>query len=363
MNIIPDNAQRHVVPEDPAMCNDRLSPTVTGRAPSDHTPSGRTIPRPASAGAGGARAGVTVVVAALTLSLSACGGSADASGNISGTTASGAKTLSVVASTNVYGDIVKQIAGDKVEVTSIISDPAQDPHSYEADAITQLALSKADLVIENGGGYDDFVDTMLKTASNGSAQVINAVDLSGKQAPAGGELNEHVWYDFPTVARVATAVSAALSALAPANAALFERNTRAFTVKLADLEAQETAITSAHAGTGVAITEPVPLYLLTASGLVNKTPGEFSEAIEEGTDVPAAVLNQTLKLLRNGDVTVLAYNEQTAGPETEKVLTEAKADKVAVVPVTETLPDGQDYLSWMTSNLQALSAALGQRGR
>ena len=132
--------------------------------------------------------------------------------------------LSVVASTNVYGDIVKQIAGDKVEVTSIISDPAQDPHSYEANATTQLALSKADLVIENGGGYDDFVDTMLKTASNGSVRVINAVELSGKQAPAGGELNEHVWYDFPSVAKVATAITGALSASAPADAALFERN-------------------------------------------------------------------------------------------------------------------------------------------
>jgi zinc/manganese transport system substrate-binding protein len=306
------------------------------------------------------RLGLIPLGVAAALALSACGGSDPAgAGSSAAPSNAAAETLSVVASTNVYGDIVTQIAGDKVKVTSIISDPAQDPHSYEANATTQLALSKADLVIENGGGYDDFVDTMLKTAKNDSVTVINAVNLSGKQAPAGGQLNEHVWYDFPTVAKVTAAVTAALSAKAPADATLFASNAAAFTAKLTELEGQEAAIKTAHAGAGVAITEPVPLYLLEASGLVNKTPGEFSEAIEEGTDVPAAVLNQTLKLFRTGEVTVLAYNEQTAGPETEKVLTEAKTDKVGVVPVTETLPEGKDYVTWMTANLQALSAALG----
>jgi zinc/manganese transport system substrate-binding protein len=306
------------------------------------------------------RLGLIPIGVAAALVLSACGGSDTAGASSAAAPSSpAAATLSVVASTNVYGDIVKQITGDKVQVTSIISDPAQDPHSYQANATTQLALSKADLVIENGGGYDDFVDTMLKTAKNETVTVINAVDLSGKQAPSGGELNEHVWYDFPTVGKVTAAVTAALSAASPADAAGFASNAAAFTAKLTELEAQEAAIKAAHAGAGVAITEPVPLYLLDASGLVNKTPGEFSEAIEEGTDVPVAVLNQTLKLFRSGDIKALAYNEQTAGPETEKVLAEAKADKVAIVPVTETLPEGKDYVAWMTSTLQALSAALG----
>jgi zinc/manganese transport system substrate-binding protein len=318
------------------------------------------LARTGLASSGLARTGLAgSLVAVLALTLSGCGGSDAAAGSSSTATGSAAQPLSVVASTNVYGDIVKQIAGDKVKITSIISDPAQDPHSYEANATTQLELSKASLVIENGGGYDDFVDTMLKSADNESVTVLNAVELSGRQAPAGGELNEHVWYDFPSVQKLTTAITQALSAASPADAALFTSNAAAFTAKLTELEAQEAAIKAAHAGAGVAITEPVPLYLLEASGLVNKTPEEFSEAIEEGTDVPAAVLNDTIKLFRGGDVKVLAYNEQTAGPETEKVLTAAKADKVAVVSVTETLPEGKDYVSWMTANLQALSAALG----
>lgn len=290
-----------------------------------------------------------------------CGSSSSDETSTASSSTSG--QISVIASTNVYGDIVAQVAGAKdslVKVTSIISDPDQDPHSYEADATTQLALSKADLVIENGGGYDDFVDKMLKGAGNTDADVINVVDLSGKQAPAGGELNEHVWYDFPTMQKLTTSIAAALSKTEPSQGATFSANAKAFNAKIADLESQEAKIKAGHSGEGAAITEPVPLYLLEASGLVNRTPEAFSESIEEGTDVPASVLKETLDLFRDNSVKVLAYNEQTSGPETEKILAQARSSKVPVVPVTETLPSGKDYLTWMAGNLQALSSALQQ---
>jgi zinc/manganese transport system substrate-binding protein len=285
--------------------------------------------------------------------LAACGSSA------AGDTATSTSTagVQVVASTNVYGDIVKQIAGDKAEVTSILSDPGQDPHSYEANTQTQLSLSKAKVVIENGGGYDDFMDTMLKSAGNTSAKVLNVVDISGHKA-AGGELNEHVWYDFPTVEKLAAQLASTLSEVDSANSSTYAANAAAFTAKVKQLEATEASIKAAHSGAGAAITEPVPVYLLTACGLVNKTPGAFSQAIEEGTDVPAAVLQETLTLFSAKQVKLLAYNEQTSGPETEKVLAAAKANGIAVVPVTETLPAGKDYLGWMTANLDAIRSAL-----
>jgi zinc/manganese transport system substrate-binding protein len=294
----------------------------------------------------------------LVLLVSGCGSSAPDAPSGGASPVSGTP-LSVVASTNVYGDVVKQIAGDKVAVTSIISDPDADPHSYEANSRTQLELSRADVVIENGGGYDDFVDTMLKAAKNSNAKVLNVVDISGKSAPAGGELNEHVWYDFPTVEKLVTEVVSALSAKAPAEASAFASGAAAFTQKLKQMESTEASIKAADSGAGAAITEPVPLYMLEACGLVNKTPAEFSEAIEEGTDVSASVLAQTLDLFSEKKVALLAYNEQTSGPETEKVLAAAKAAGVAVVPVTETLPAGKDYVTWMTGNLTAIQTALG----
>ena len=298
---------------------------------------------------------LALVTSASLALLAGCGSSSD-SADAKSTPA----RVAVVASTNVYGDIARRIGGDRVDVTSVISDPDQDPHSYEADPQNQLALSKAKVVIENGGGYDDFVDHMLKSGHNDSAQVVNAVDVSGKTAPQGGELNEHVWYDFPTVAKVADRISTALAKADPGDAAVFEKNATAFKAELAPLEAEEAQIKKAHGGDGVAITEPVPLYMIEASGLVNRTPGEFSEAIEEGDDVSPRVLQKSLALFAGKKVKALVYNEQTSGPQTEKAEAAAKAAGIPVVPVTETLPKGKDYLGWMTANLDALASALAK---
>jgi zinc/manganese transport system substrate-binding protein len=295
----------------------------------------------------------TAALAGLGL-VAACGSSPDPTRPAAG----GSSGVSVVASTNVYGDVVRQIAGDKVGITSVISDPAQDPHSYEADTKTQLALSRARIVIENGGGYDDFMDTMLKSAHNSAATVLNVVDISGRTASAGGSLNEHVWYDFPTVGRLVDRLVDALSAADAADAATFRANAATFKQRLATLESTEAQVKAAHTGAGVAVTEPVPLYLLEACGLVNKTPAEFSEAIEEGSDIAPRVLQQTLALFSGKAVQLLAYNQQTAGPETVKVADAAKDNGIAVVPVTETLPTGKDYLGWMTDNLTAVQNAL-----
>lgn len=287
---------------------------------------------------------VAPVLVLTLLAAAACGSSdADQGGRIR-----------VVASTNVYGSLVTAVAGDRAEVTSVISDPTQDPHSYEADPKTALALKKADVVVENGGGYDDFMDTLL--ASGGTSPVVlNAVTLSGKSAEG---LNEHLWYDFPSMAKLVDGLVTALSEADGAGAAAFTANGDAVKARLAALEKTEAAVKATAAGRGVAVTEPVPLYLLEACGLVDRTPEEFSEAIEEGSDVPARVLKETVDLMSGGQVALLAYNEQTAGAETAKVLDAAKAHGVAVVPVTETLPAGEDYFGWMTDNLAAVQAAV-----
>ena len=297
-------------------------------------------------------------------------------------------TLSVVASTNVYGSIAEAIGGDLVNVTSIITSAAQDPHSFEASAQDQLALSKADLVIENGGGYDPFIDTLLSAGSN-DAPVVNASEASGllegddhahDDASTGSAteeateeehseddghdhiegFNEHVWYSFHGVEHVAEEIAHRLSEIDADNAATYEKNYEAFAAQIEELEAGAEALHSSTEGLGVAITEPVPLYLLEAAGFTNQTPAAFSEAIEEGTDVAPAVLQETLALFADDSVSLLAYNSQTASSETEQVRAAAEQNDVSVVEFTETMPDGADYVSWMTDNLEAISAAIGQ---
>lgn len=301
---------------------------------------------------------IPALAAAAALALTLAGCSTDTSARASDATSG---PVTVVASTNVYGDIARQVGGDLVSVTSIIDDPDKDPHEYEADARNQLSLSKARIVIENGAGYDDFIDTMLKSAGANEATVLNAADLSGyDQKPADGEFNEHLWYDFPTIEKLTASLVGALSKAQPASAETFAANGKAFTAKLAVLEATEASLKAKYAGTGAAITEPVPLYLLDAMGLENKTPEKFSEAIEADTDVAPSVLKATLGLYSSHAVAVLAYNAQTTGAQTEAVLKAAQKNDIPVVAVTETMPAGKNYISWMTANLDALSAALGK---
>jgi zinc/manganese transport system substrate-binding protein len=264
--------------------------------------------------------------------------------------------LSVVASTDVYGSIALAVGGSLVDVTSLIDDPAQDPHSFEASARVQLELSKADIVIENGGGYDDFVDTMLAGNSASHPTVLNVTTISGKKVTA--DFNEHLWYDFPTIETLVARLVTEFSAQAPADASTFENNAEIFVESIAGLEQREAVLKQQFGGTGVAITEPVPNYLLEASGLKIVTPEAFSKAIEEGTDVAPQVLQQTLALFPDRKAAVLVYNEQTAGPQTEAVLTAAVDAGTPVVPVTETLPAGSEYLDWMAANLKALERAL-----
>nr|WP_246430206.1 zinc ABC transporter substrate-binding protein [Streptomyces rectiverticillatus] len=296
-------------------------------------------------------------MALCTALLPGCGSSPDTGGERRSTAP--ASPVRVVASTNVYGDIVRQVGGGKAAVDSIISDPAQDPHSYEASSRNQLALSEARVVVENGGGYDDFIGKMLRTADNASADVVNVVQVSGKTAPAGGELNEHVWYDLATAGRLATRLADALTRADPADGAFFHRNAEAFAGRLAPLAAEEARIKADHPGAAVAVTEPVPLYLIEASGLRDMTPADFSTAVEEGTEVPASSMRRMLDLFTGKRVKALVYNQQTSGPQTEKVKKAAAENGIPVVSVTETLPQGQDYVSWMKANIDALRKALG----
>jgi zinc/manganese transport system substrate-binding protein len=130
-----------------------------------------------------------------------------------------AQSVPVVASTDVYGAIARAVGGNAVQVTSIINSPDADPHEYESTPRDAAAVAKAQLLIYNGAGYDDFA-TKILSASGGTPTTIDVADLSGPQAtvPPGQDFNEHVWYDFPTVKKVADTIATDLGQLDPAQA-------------------------------------------------------------------------------------------------------------------------------------------------
>lgn len=293
-------------------------------------------------------AALVVTAAAASLALAGC----------SGTSHDAPAGIRVVASTNVYGDLAATVGGKYATVTSIIDDPAKDPHEYQVDARTQLAVSTAQVVIENGGGYDDFVDTMVSASGNTTAARINAVTLSGYDATAAG-FNEHVFYDYPTVGKVVDAVVAAFEKADPAHSAVFADNGAKLRVALDGLQNSESQLSTATAGVGVAITEPVPDYLLNALKMKIVTPTAFSRAIEDGTDAPASVVQQTLATFSSGEAKLLVYNVQTSGAQTDAVLAAAKKVGVPAVPVSETLPSGFGYVQWQKGVLATIAQALG----
>ena len=305
----------------------------------------------AATGGGRRAAAAVVLLGAVLLGTTACATAAGSTDH---------RVVRIVASTNVWGDVASTVGGRHAQVTSLISDPAADPHEYEASARTRLAVSRADVVVENGGGYDDFLRRLV-SAPGTEARVVDAVSVSGAAARAkatGGELNEHVWYDLPSVAKVAGRLAAVLAEADPQDAPTFRTNAAAFQGRLQQLADRVRADRAATDGAPVAITEPVPLYLLDALGAVNKTPAAFSQAVEEGDDVPVTVLRETLALFSDRAVRALVYNAQTADPQTALLRKAAQNAGVAVVPVTEILPPHTSYLQWMTGNVRAISEAL-----
>ena len=270
--------------------------------------------------------------------------------------------VNVVASTDVYGSIATAVGGRHARVTSIIHSPDADPHEYESTPADALAVSRAALLVTNGGGYDDFATKMIGASGTGpKPDVINVSTLSGLDN--GPEFNEHVFYSLPTMRKLADTLATDLGKADQGDAQSFTRNAAAFDARLDGLGAKLGAINAAHGGVRIAVTEPVPLYLTAQAGLVNATPEEFSHAVENGSDPPVAVLRQTLALFHGPDkVRALLLNAQAESPTTNQVEGAATSAGVPVVKVTETLPAGTlDYVSWMDGQITQLATALGRQ--
>ena len=302
-------------------------------------------------------------VAATTLMLAACNSTPSSTGT-SSTTPSGATLstvaaapINVVASTNVWGDIAKQVGGDRVNVTSIMSDPNADPHEFEADAKTGAALSKAQFVVENGLGYDDFMDKLLAGSPNPSRVVLNAADV---MQISGQDANPHIWYDIAKIPAVASGIADQLGKLDPADAATFSANAKTFNDSLAPINTAVANIKAKYPGAPVGYTERVPGYLVEAAGLTLATPASFAQSIEDGNDPSPADNAAIAAALTDKKIKVLLYNGQVTSSATDAVKQLAQKSGVPVVGVTETLPPtDKDFQDWQLRQINELTTALG----
>ena len=274
--------------------------------------------------------------------------------------------LTIVSSTNVWGDIASSVGGDLVQVVSIIDNFSQDPHSYEASARDQLAVNDADVIVANGGGYDSFIDTLAEAAGNSNIVYAYLPDEL-EQAPKEEESdhdhdhahgNEHVWYDFHVVEDFATRLAEQLKTLDAENSAEYTANLEEFLVGIEDLEQRASAVAESVSGARVISSEPVADYLLDELGLTNITPESFSQAIEEELDVSPADLLEIQNLISSKSVELFVVNIQTGSVQIDALIELAEANGVAVIQVSELLPEGLSYVAWMEQNISAIEAGL-----
>jgi zinc/manganese transport system substrate-binding protein len=288
-----------------------------------------------------------------------CGASSSGSGQPSRATepvyAADAGAITVVGAENFYADLLHQLGGSKLKIYSFLSDPSADPHQYESNASNARAVADSRLVIENGLGYDSFMDKLLKASPRQERVAINVGDLIGAKDGA----NPHVWYDPTVMPRVAGAAVAALARVDPTNAATYADNLGTFNASLKPIEDQVASLKQRHAGAPVAFTEPVYGYMAEAIGLAVKSPPEFMKAVEEGNDPPSRAVAAEQDLITGHQVRVLMYNSQTVTKVTSNVKELAVKNSVPVVGVSETAPPGKTFQDWQLSTLKELGNALG----
>ncbi len=311
-----------------------------------------TRPRPASSGTphrlrklAWAVAGLAVLPLAGTLG--GCSSSAVAS--------TGTGELNVVAGENFWGSIATQLGGEKVHVTSIVSDPNADPHEYESSPADARLLASANYVILNGAGYDDWGDKLLSAQPEKGRKVLTVATLLGKKD---GD-NPHFWYNPTYVFAVMNQITADYRALDPGAASYFAAQYAAAQQAFAPYRQRLAYIQQHFANTPVAATESIFQYMAQYLHLDLVTPYPFMEAVAEGNDPPASSEATFVNQIQAKAFQVLVYNVQTVTPLTTTIKEQTAQQNIPVIGVSETIqPPIATFQEWMDGELDSLINAL-----
>jgi zinc/manganese transport system substrate-binding protein len=291
---------------------------------------------------------LAILAAVAAAAVAACSGGATAA-------SSGGKIVAVGAE-NQYADVIAQVGGEYVKASAVMSNPNTDPHNFEASIAVAREVGNAQLVVQNGAGYDSFIGNIESATANSGRKVINVQQLLGLPAIVP---NPHLWYEPTTMPQVADAIAADLSAIQPSHAAYFKANAAAFIASLKPLDAAIASFRAAYHGVPVATTEPVADYLLTALGADDKTPWTFQSDVMNGVDPSPQNAAAERALFTERKVRVFLYNQQVTDALTESFITLAQQNHIPVVGVYETMPEpGYDYQTWMLTEVQALRKAI-----
>jgi len=288
-------------------------------------------------------------VAALALAAAGCGSSGASTG-------SGSGVINAIGAENEYANVLAQIGGKYVHVSSILNNPNTDPHTFESSPQVAREVTAAQLIVQNGVGYDTFMNKIESASPDASRKVIIVQDLLGLPDDTP---NPHLWYDPRTMPAAAKAMADDLSALQPAHKAYFQANLAKFDSSLTPWLNAIAAFKARYAGTTAATTEPVADYLLTAMGISNLTPFTFQADIMNGVDPSPEDIALENRFFTKHQVKVFCYNQQVVDALTTSIRQTALTAGVPVVGVYETMPTpGYDYQSWMLAEVNAIEKAV-----
>jgi zinc/manganese transport system substrate-binding protein len=262
--------------------------------------------------------------------------------------------VTVLAVENFYANLVNQIGGQCVSTTTILSDPDADPHEFQPTASNVRSYQGAQLVVEDGLGYDDFSDKIIATLSTGPA-LVNAGDVLGLQVGA----NPHVWYSAGYIDQIRAAILSNLKQVAPTASAYFDAQSAALDQEFATYQSLVNKIASQYSNVPVGATEAIFVDMAYTTGLNLISPPEFMNAISEGNDPSARDVATFLNQVQNHQIKVLVYNTQTVTSLTEQLKAMAQQNNIPIVGVSETMPLGaQTFQGWQSRELELLLQAL-----
>jgi zinc/manganese transport system substrate-binding protein len=266
--------------------------------------------------------------------------------------------IAAVGAENEYANVISQIGGRYVHASAIMSDPNTDPHTFEASPSVANVVSSARLIVQNGVGYDTFMNQIESASPSSSRKVIDVQHLL--RLPDSTP-NPHLWYSPSTMPAVARALAADLAAIQPQHASYFRANATAFINSLTPWYQAIKRLRSRYPATPVATTEPVGDYMLQAAGTVNMTPFTLQADIMNGVDPAPQDVTLQDNLFSDHRVRVFVYNQQVTDTLTSSFLRAAKQQGIPVVGVYETMPLGFSYQHWMLAEVNALERAVAHK--
>jgi zinc/manganese transport system substrate-binding protein len=266
--------------------------------------------------------------------------------------------VSVVAAENFWGSIAAQLGGQHADVVSVISNPNTDPHDYEPTAADARRIDRAQLVIENGVGYDPWIGRLVGASSIQGRLVLNVGDLIGLKP---GD-TPHLWYSPDDVHRVIARITTDLKSLDPASAAYFDQQRKLYEARdLAAYDGVVAAIRAKYAGTPIGASESIVVPLTQALGLDLVTPASFLNSISEGTEPTAQDKATVDRQIKSKQIKIYIYNLQNATPDIQAQFKEATLAGIPVVTITETLvPETATFQEWQVDQLSRVQTALAQ---